>query len=75
MIGADIKKDLNSEPVYNKKGLKTKTKSYSYEATDSQDKEVPRVDSNYTCSAVISLDSILKRDENYYPHMFLKEFK
>ena len=31
--------------------------------------------SNHTCLAVISLDSALKKDENYYSQMFLKECK
>ena len=33
------------------------------------------VGTNYTCLAVISLDSALKKDENYYPQVFLKERK
>ena len=33
------------------------------------------MDSNYTCLAVISLDSALKKDENYYLQVFLKECK
>ena len=33
------------------------------------------LDSSYTCLAVISLDSALKEDENYYPQVFLKECK
>ena len=33
------------------------------------------MDSNHTCLAVISLDSALKRDENYHPQVFLKECK
>ena len=39
------------------------------------DKEVPKVGSNYTYLAVISLDSAFKKDENYYPQAFLKECK
>ena len=31
--------------------------------------------SNHTCLAVISLDSAFKKDENYYPKVFLKECK
>ena len=31
------------------------------------DKESSKVNSIYTCLAVISLDSALKKDENYYP--------
>ena len=38
-------------------------------------KEVPKVDSHYTCLAVILLDCIFKMDENYYPKVFLKEWK
>ena len=33
------------------------------------------MDSSHTCLAVISLDSTLKKDENYYPQVFLKECK
>ena len=33
------------------------------------------MDSNHTCLVVISLDSALKNDENYYPQVFLKECK
>ena len=31
------------------------------------------MDSNHTCLAVISLDPAFKKDENYYPQVFLKE--
>ena len=74
-ISFDITKKLNSEPVYNKNFLKIETKSYGDEATYIHDKEVPKVDSNYTCLAVISLDSFLKREENNYLQVFLKGCK
>ena len=38
-------------------------------------KKIPWVDSIHTSLAVISLDSALKKDENYYPQVFLKECK
>ena len=38
-------------------------------------KKIPKLDSNYTCLAIINLDSALKIDENYYPQVFLKECK
>ena len=38
-------------------------------------KKIPKVNSNHTCLAVISLDSALKKDENCYPQVFLKECK
>ena len=28
---------------------------------------MPKVDSSHTCLSVISMDSALKKDENYYP--------
>ena len=60
------KKEFYSEPVYNKKISETKIKSYGDELTSFYYKEIPNVDSNHTCLAVISLDSALKKDENYY---------
>ena len=55
--------------------MKTKVKSYGDDVKDFYDKEIPKVDSNYTCLEVIRSDSALKNDENYYPQVFLKERK
>ena len=33
------------------------------------------MDSNHTCLVLISLDSVLNKDENYYPQVFLNECK
>ena len=74
-VNADVKKEFDSEPVYNKIFLKTKIKSYGDGATDFHDKELSKAGSNYTCLAVITIDSALKKDENYYPQVFLKECK
>ena len=52
--------------------LKTKMKCYGDEVTDFYGREIPKVDSNHTCLAVISLDSALNKDRNYYPQVFLK---
>ena len=35
-------------------------------------KKIPLVEINKTCLAVISLDSALKKDVNYYLQVFLK---
>ena len=53
--------------------MKTKTRSYGDEVTHFSNKEIPKVGSNHTCLAVISLDSALKKDEIYYLQLFLKE--
>ena len=55
--------------------MKTKIKSYGDEVTDFYDKEFPKVDSNHTCLAVISLDSALNKDGSYYLKVFLEECK
>ena len=55
--------------------MKTKIRSHGDQLTNFYDKEIPKVDSNHTCLAVISLDSALKKHENYYLQVFLKERK
>ena len=74
-VSADIKNEFDSKPVYNKNFLKTKIKFHGDEVTDFYNRKIPKVDSNHTCLAVISLDSALKKDENYYPQVFLNEGK
>ena len=60
----------DNEPVYNKEYLKTKINSHADEATNFYDKQIPKVDSNLACLAVISLDFVLKIHESYYPQVF-----
>ena len=72
-VSVDIKKEFDSEPVYNKEFLKAKIKSHGNEVIDFYDKKIPKVDSNRTSLAVISLDSALKKDD--YLQVFLKEYK
>ena len=55
--------------------MKTKIKFHDNEVTDFYDKKIPKVDSNHTCLAVISLESTLKKDANYHLQVFLKECK
>ena len=37
--------------------------------------EIPKLGSNHTCLAVITFDSALKKNDNYYPQVFLKGCK
>ena len=69
-----MQKEFDSEPVYNKI-LKTSIKSHDDEDTDFYNKEIPEVDSNHTCLSEIRQDYALKKDENYYLQVFLKECK
>ena len=71
-ISNSIKKELDCEPIYNKKFLKTKIRSYGNKATDFNDKEVAKVGSNYICLAVILLDFVLIKDKNYYRQVIFK---
>ena len=36
---------------------------------------MPKVGSSHTCLAVITIDSVIKKGENYYPQVFLKVYK
>ena len=62
-VSADIKKEFDSEPIYNNFFLKTKRISPGNEVTYFCDKKVPKVDFNHTYLAVISLDSALKKSK------------
>ena len=68
-------KNFDSEPVCNKNYLKTKIKSHGDDFTDFYNKKIPKLDSNHTSLAVVSLDSGLKKDDKYYPQVFSKECK
>ena len=72
-VSADIEKEFDSESVYNKEFLKTKIKFLGDEVTDFYHKEFPKVDSNHTCLAVITLNSALKKGDSFYLQVFLKE--
>ena len=74
-LSADIKKEFDSEPVFNENYLKTKIKSHGDEVTDFHDKKIPKLDSNHTCLAVFGMDSALKKNNNYYAQVFLQECK
>ena len=53
--------------------MKTKIKSHDNKVKDFYDKEIPKVDCNHTCLAVMSLDSALNEDGTYYLQVVLKE--
>ena len=59
---------------HKQKILKTKLRSCSDKPADIYDKKVPEVGSNYTFLTVLLLDSVLKKDRNYYPQV-LGEWK
>ena len=74
-VSADVKKEFDSKPFYSKIFLKTKIKCYSDEDTDFCNKKILKASSNHTCLTVITISLALKKEENYYLQVFLKEFK
>ena len=55
------KKNLIASLSTIKKKFKNQKKISWYEVTDFCDKDIPKVDSNHTCLAVISLDFALRK--------------
>ena len=72
-----LKKEINSEPVYNDKYIKTKIKIYDNRVyTNFQNNKIPKDNEYCSCLSVILLDSIfVNSDKEYYPQIFLEEFK
>ena len=60
-VSNSIEKEFDNEPIYNKKFLKTKIKSYGDKAADFHAKEIPKVVSNYNYLAVILPILFLKK--------------
>ena len=69
-----IKKELNSEPVYNDKYIKTKIKIYNdIVYTNFQHNKIPKDNEYCACLSVILLDSIfVNSNKEYYPQIFLE---
>ena len=53
-------KEFDSEPIYNIFFLKTKLKPEYYKSIDLDDKEIPKVGSNYTFLTARIIDFILE---------------
>ena len=75
-VSKSIKKRFDSEPVYNEKYVKTKTKSCEGKInTNSHDDKVPKEGSKYICLSVMLIDFLLRTGKNYYLQKLLEEFK
>ena len=71
-ISADIKEEFDSEPVY-KKMFENQNIPKSYVDDEVTYFLVKKLDSNHTCLAVITLDSSLRKNENYYLQVIFKK--
>ena len=75
-VSSIIKKEFDNKPVYNKRYVKTKIKSYNGKMnTNFRNNEIPKEGSQCVCLSVIFSDSVSKKDRNYYPQVFLEEHK
>ena len=72
-----IKKEFNSEPVYNDKYIKTKIKIYNNRVYKNfQHSKIPKDNEYFASLSAILLDSIfLNSDKEFYPQIFLDECK
>ena len=71
-----IKKQFDSKPVYNDKYIKTKIKSYNGKInTNFHNNNIPKEGSQCICLSLILIESVYKKDKNYYPQVFLEECK
>ena len=68
-----IKKEFDTELVYNEKYLKTKIKSYNGKInTNFYNNKIPKEGSEFICWSLILINSIFKPCKNYY-QVFLEE--
>ena len=71
-----IKKGFDSEPVYNEKYVKAKIKSYNGKiSTNFHNNKIPKEGSQFICLLVILINSVFRTNKNYYPQVFLEEYK
>ena len=66
-----VKKEFNSELVYNDKHIKDKIRLYN---VNFYGNKIPKNEC-YTCLSVILLDSVVNVDKKYYPQIFLEQYK
>ena len=71
-----LKKEFDSEPVFNEKCLKAKIKSYIGKTnTKFHNNKIPKEGYQFICSSVISIDSVFRIGKNYFPQVFLDKCK
>ena len=69
-VSDSIEKEIDGELMYNKTFLKAKIKTYDDETTDFSDKEMSKGGSGHISLAVITINSVLEKDDKYYPRAF-----
>ena len=71
-----IRKEFDTELVYNEKHLTVKIKSYNGKINkDFHNNKIPQQSSKFICLSVILIDSVFRTGKNYYPQVFVEECK
>ena len=71
-----IEKEFDSKLVYNKKYLKTEIKSCNEKIkASSHNNKIPKEGSQCICLSVILIDSVHRKDKDYYSQVVLEECK
>ena len=71
-----IKKEFDSELLYNEKYLRTKIKSYKRKInTNFCNNKISKEGSQCISLSAFLIDSVYRKDKNYYPQVFLEECK
>ena len=75
-VSKSIKKAFDTEPVYNKKYLKARIKSYNAKInTNFHNNKISKEGFQCICLSVILIDSVFRTGNNYYLQVFLEECK
>ena len=65
---------FHNEPVYEYKYLRTKVREFDgIIKTNFLGKGVPKENTHYTCIACITIDSVMRMDNKYFPLVYLEE--
>ena len=65
---------FHNEPVYEYKYLRTKVREFDgIIKTNFLGKGVPKENTHYTCIACITIDSVMRMDNKYFPLIYLEE--
>ena len=71
-----MKKEFDSEPVYNEKYLKTKLRSYNGKINvNFYNNKITKEESQCISLSVILIYSVFRTSDKYYPQVFLEEYK
>ena len=76
VIKNKLKIKFHSLPVYDKKYLKTKVREYDgVIKTNFLGNGIPKENMHHTCTASITIDSVMKMNKKYFSQVYLKECK